>query len=280
MIRHLAASGLVLLATGPVMAQTLERVAETGELRVGYRETAVPFSHVDATTGVPSGYTVALCAAIAEDIAAAAGIEDLRVDYVATTATARFDDVAEGRIDLLCGAATQTLARREVVDFSIPTFVDGAGLAVPRDGARSMRDLDGETIAVTAGTTTEEALRRMLDETGLAAEVLAVADHDAGLDALEDGSAAAYFADRAILQFLTAERGAADIGIVADQFTLETHALALPRGDSDFRLAVDRGLSRLYLTGAVDALFAEAFGPNAEMTELLRALYRVSALPR
>jgi ABC-type amino acid transport substrate-binding protein len=110
--------------------------------------------------------------------------------------------------------------------------------------------------------------------------VLTVADHDAGLAALREDRAQAYFADRAILLYLTAARGADDVVVADDQFTIETHALALARGDADFRLAVDAALSRLYLSGEVEALFAEAFGPEARMTDLLASLYRLSALPR
>lgn len=273
--------GLALwLAAGAADAQTLERIARDGVLKIGHRDTAIPFSYVDATTGEPTGFSVALCKAMAPDIAEAAGIETLELAYVEVTAADRFDAVADGRVDLLCGAATRTLSRRAQVDFSIPTFVDGAGIALPRGGATSMQELAGRTIAVTGGTTTEEALTNMLERTGMNAEVLTVPDHDAGLAALTDGRAAAYFADRAILHFLVAARGLDDIAVADDQFTLETHALALARGDADFRLAVDAALSRLYLTGEVDALFAQAFGADAEMTDLLRALYRISALPR
>lgn len=270
----------LLLIAGAAQAQTLERIARDGVLRIGHSDTAVPFSYVDPTTGEPTGYAVALCEAMAADIAEAAGIETLELAYVEVTAENRFDAVAEGRVDLLCGPATRTLSRRERVDFSIPTFVDGAGIALPVGGATSMQELAGRSIAVTGGTTTEEALANMLERTGMNAEVLTVPDHDAGLQALQDGSAAAYFADRAILQFLVLERGLDDVVVASDQFTLETHALALARGDADFRLAVDAGLSRLYLTGEVEALFNQAFGADAEMSDLLRALYRVSALPR
>ncbi len=280
MIRHWLAVVALLAAASAVEAQTLERIARDGELRIGHRDTAVPFSFVDATTGEPSGYSVALCRAMAPDIAAAAGLETLELVHVEVSAADRFDAVADGRIDLLCGAATQTLARRERVDFSIPTFVDGAGIALPRDGATGMEELVGGTVAVTGGTTTEEALVAMVERNDLDIELLTVADHDAGLAALEEGRAEAFFADRAILAFLVAARGAEDVVVADNQFTIETHALALPRGDSDFRLAVDAALSRLYLTNEVDALFAQAFGPEASMTDLLQALYRVSALPR
>jgi polar amino acid transport system substrate-binding protein/glutamate/aspartate transport system substrate-binding protein len=278
--RWILAGVVLVLAATTAQAQTLERIARDGTLRIGHRDTAIPFSHVDATTGEPRGYSVALCEAMAADIAAAAGVETLDLAHVPVTAADRFDAVAEGRVDLLCGAATRTLARRELVDFSLPTFVDGAGIALPRGGATSMGDLAGGTIAVTGGTTTEEALRRTLARLDLDAAVLTVADHDAGLAALREDRAQAYFADRAILLYLTAARGADDVVVADDQFTIETHALALARGDADFRLAVDAALSRLYLSGEVKALFAEAFGPEARMTDLLASLYRLSALPR
>ncbi len=279
MLRLVLAALLSLVGALPLAAQTLERIAETGVLRVGHRATAIPFSYLDAAAGVPRGYSVGLCAALVGDIAKAAGRDELRIEFVPVTAQDRFAAVADGRIDLLCGAATRTLSRRATVDFSIPTFVDGAGIALPRGGAASLAELAGETIAVVEGTTTETALRRTLDTSDLAAEVLAVADHEAGLAALQGGRAQAYFADRAILQYLLMARGITDIGLANETLTLETHALALPRGDADFRLAVDRGLSRLYLTGEVQAIFAEAFGEATEMTDLLRAVYRVNALP-
>ena len=49
-------------------AQTLERVRDSGVLKIGYREDAAPYSYKNAI-GQPAGYTVALCQAVATDIA-------------------------------------------------------------------------------------------------------------------------------------------------------------------------------------------------------------------
>ncbi len=277
---RIVALAFALLAPVAAAADTLERIADDGVLRIGYRETAVPFSYADPETGAPAGYSVALCEAIAEEIAGAAGVNQVELSFVPVSAAGRFDALVQGEIDLLCGAATQTLSRRARVDFSIPTFVDGAGIALKRDGARSFDDLAGGKVAVVGGTTTEEAIMRMVEEQEREIEVVVVADHNAGLEMLRSDEVQAYLADRAILQFLVANSGAEDIVVASDQLTIETHALALPRGDSGLRLAVDRGLSRLYLSGEVDVLFAESFGEGAEMTELLLALYRLTALPR
>ena len=56
--------------------------------------------------------------------------------------------VKDGKVDLLCGATTATLSRREVVDFSIPTFVDGASVLLNSEGPQSFGDLDGKKVGV------------------------------------------------------------------------------------------------------------------------------------
>jgi len=74
--------------------------------------------------------------------------------------------------------------------------------------------------------------------------------------------------------------GAADkLFLSNQQLTYEPYALGLPKGDGDFRLAVDRALSRIYRSGGIGTLFKETFGANAQPTAELKALYRISALP-
>jgi polar amino acid transport system substrate-binding protein len=58
------------------------------------------------------------------------------------------------------------------------------------------------------------------------------------------------------------------------------YALALTRGDDDFRLLVDTTLSGLYRSGAIDQIFAAAFGPKAKQSEILRTLYVINGLPK
>jgi len=194
------------------------------------------------------------------------------------TAEDRFDAVKSGRIDLLCEATTVTIARRKLVDFSLMTFVDGASVMVRSDGPQSFKALAGHKIGVHAGTTTEEALRRTLVDLKVDAEMVPVADHADGVKRLESGEFAAYFADRAILTFLLLEKGSPQtLRISKEYFTREPYALALARGDDDFRLLIDRTLARLYRSGAVAPIFARSFG-KAKASELLQALYAINAL--
>jgi ABC-type amino acid transport substrate-binding protein len=262
-----------------VAAQTLERVRDSGVLKIGYREDAAPHSYKNAI-GQPAGYAIALCQAVATDIAAEVGRAELAVEYVPVGTEDRFEALQDGRIDLLCSADTATLARRALIDFSIPTFIDGAGVLLRADGPDSFPELAGEKVGVRAATTTEEALRNTLERQDMEATVVPVDSHEDGLAKLQAGEITAYFADQAILIFLATGSGAPEkLKVGEGQFTLEPYALGLQRGDDDFRLVVDTSLSRLYRSGEVDRIFKNSFGANASQSEILRALYLISALP-
>jgi polar amino acid transport system substrate-binding protein/glutamate/aspartate transport system substrate-binding protein len=172
------------------------------------------------------------------------------------------------------------LARRAQVDFSLPTFIDGASLMIRDDGPRDLAALAGKKVGVLAGTTTEEGLRANLKSAAVTAEIVPVTTHSEGLKMLDDGEIAAYFADRAILLFLAAQSGAPKRLRLADLYlTVEPYALALPRGDDDFRLAVDRALSHIYRSGEIAGVFDSSFDAKIEPTGLLKTLYLISGLP-
>lgn len=89
----------------------------------------------------------------------------------------------------------------------------------------------------------------------------AFGDHADGVAAVADGAIAAYVADRAIL--LGVLNGAARperFALSSGTFTYEPYALAIPRGDEDFRLVIDRALSFLYRTDAILDVYARYFG--------------------
>src|SRR5262249_36989388 len=142
----------------------------------------------------------------------------LLVTFVPVTAQDRFDVVAQGKADLLCEATTATLSRRERIDFSIPTFISGASLAIRPDGPTSIDDLSGKKIGVLAGTTTQDALERTLREHNITADVTVVSTHTDGLDLLEKGQISAYFGDRTILAERLREAGPDSKLLLADNY--------------------------------------------------------------
>jgi ABC-type amino acid transport substrate-binding protein len=269
----------LLITIGVGSAGTLDRIGQEKSIRIAYREDAPPFSYKDKI-GEPSGFMVDLCRAVAKHLADQRSLASLNVVYVPVTGADRFEAITQQKADLLCEPTSATLSRREQVDFSVPTFLDGASLMVRTDGPKNLRDLAGGKIGVLAGTTTEESLRNSLKDAGITGDIVAAKTHGEGLAMLDEGKISAYFADRSILLFLIKESKAPEkLRLADDYLSVEPYALALPRGDSDFRLAVDRALSHIYRSGEIGTIFQRTFGGKAEPSQILRTLYVISSLP-
>jgi ABC-type amino acid transport substrate-binding protein len=267
-------------ALGATVAQadgTLDRIKDSGEIRLAYRADASPFSY--ELDGKPSGYSVNLCLEVAKGLKENLNLPKLTVSFVKVTAENRFDAITEGQADLLCEATTATLARREKMDFSIDTFVSGASLVIRPGGPTSVDTLAGQKIGVLEGTTTLQALERTLRENAIAAEVIVVKTHDEGFEKLEKGEITVYFGDRTILEDrLRRIPSGTDLMLADNYLTIEPYALAMPI-DHDFRLAVDRSLSHLFRTGGLIKVFRQSFDPKAKPSDLIKMLSRVSGLP-
>lgn len=274
-----AAFAAVLILGASANAQTLERVRGTGVFTIGFREDAAPYSYRNAL-GEPDGYSVELCRAIATNVKDALGLTQYKVVYVPVTTQDRFQAIRDGRIDILCGATTVTLSRRELVDFSLFTFIDGASVLLRSDSPQDLQEMAGKKVGVRGATTTEQELRNTLKHDKIAAEVVTVESHDDGLKQLEKGQISAYFADRSILLFLIEKSHDKNLRVSKRFFTFEPYGLALARGDSVFRLLVDRTLSAIYRSKMIHQIFTHAFGPKAQESDLLKALYIIDGLPR
>lgn len=269
--------------TGDAPAQTIDQIRSSKTLRIAFGADSPPFSYIvpgSPATAAPQGYSVDLCRAVADKLKVQLKIPDLAVTYVPITSANRFDAIAGNKADLLCESATTTLSRRAIVDFSIAIFIDGASFAIGPNGPRDVKDLTGKKVAVLPGTTTEQELRRALTSTGINAEIVLVKTNQEGVDLLEKGQVAAYFADRATLTYLLRKEKQFASLLMADTYlSVEPIALALRRGDSDFRLAIDTALSHIYRQGEIVQIFRAAFGPQATPSPLLAALYQISGLP-
>jgi len=275
-------SALVVLAAvgGTAFAGVLDEVRSRGSLRIAYREDAPPFSYKSSQSPAPLGFMVDLCRAVAEGIGRQLGPAELKVEYVPVTSADRFEAITGGKADLLCEATTQTLKRRESMSFSVPTFVDGASFLIRPSGPKDLKSLEGNKVGVLVNTTTETELRASLQAGKINAEVVPVKNHQEGFDSVKNGSVAAYFADRGILAYMLMNDKSQVNLLLADTFlSVEPYALAMRRGDEDFRLAVDRALSQIYRSGMIRKIFAAAFGASTQPSPALLGLYVTAALP-
>ncbi len=271
----LLALALALGVASQASAQTVDRIRETGELKLGYRTDAAPISYANED-GNAAGYSALLCVGVAQALAKSLDMEDLAVSFHQVTAENRFDKVASGEIDLLCGASTITLERRNKVDFSTPTFVDGAVVLLPRNGTPGFKALDGKRIGVRAGTTTEKALEASIRKEGITAEKVPFDSHDVGIDALAAGEIEAYFGDQSILVYHMLKKDlGSDLRITDQLLTVEKQGLAMARGDSEFRLLVDAILSTLYRNGSMQRVYKETL-PGVKPGVAIRALHMIA----
>jgi glutamate/aspartate transport system substrate-binding protein len=262
----------------PAAAQTLDKIRKSGTLTLGYIDGAAPFSSVDGN-GDPQGYSIDLCRAVADAIAAQLG-RTLKTRWVKLTIQNRIDAVRRRQVDLECSTTTWTLARQKLVDFSLVTFVDGGSILSKVDAPMGrIGDFGGKRIAVLQGTTTERALREALTRALVNAEVVTVKARDEGLELLRQSQVDGFAADRTTLIGVVAKRAGGDIyKLLEEDFSIEQYALMLPRGDSDFRLAVNRGLARLYRSGDIRRIYDRSLGPLGPPSLLLSATYFIQSL--
>ncbi len=263
------------LFAAPVAAQTLDRIKETGQLKLGYRVDAAPLSY-QRVGGEPAGYSPNVCVQVGQAIANHLVLDDLEAIFVPVDASDRFEKVASGEIDLLCGAATITLGRRAMVDFSIPTFVDGTSLIVPKGSSGKFADFAGKKLGVRMDTTTEQALNNSIESAGMDAKVVKFDGHRAGMVALENGEIDAYFADQSIIAGLRmASPKANELQMSKEILTLEKQGLALARGDTEFRLLVDTAISKMYANGEMARIFQNEI-PGGVPGIALQAMYLIA----
>jgi ABC-type amino acid transport substrate-binding protein len=259
---------------------TLDRIKQKGAITFAYRDGAAPFSFKDRS-GRVRGYSVELCVRAALAVQRELQMKELKIEWVPVDAASRFEAVTTGKVDAECGTSTITLARMRTVDFSLPIFVDGGSVLV---GAKSklarLKDLKGKRIAVIPGTTTEQGLQRALSTADAAATLVPVKDGAEGMAQLTQRKVDGYAGDRVVLAGLRMRaKFPEQFEFIGEDFSYEPYALVVPRGDPDFRLAVNTALASLYRTGDIDPIFQRWLGNLGRPGMLLHAMFYLNTLP-
>jgi len=179
---------------------TLEIVKERGKVIVGVTAGVPGYSAPDSD-GKWQGFDVDLGRAVA---AAVLGDADA-IECVPLSAKERFTALQSGEIDMLSRVTTWTATRDSGlgINFAGVNYYDGQGFMVAKDsGITSLADLDGATIAVQAGTTTEMNLSDYFRKNGMEFELITFERNDQASAALEAGRADAVTSDQSQLYAL------------------------------------------------------------------------------
>jgi ABC-type amino acid transport substrate-binding protein len=279
--RTLLVFALSCALAAPAAAQTgtLEKIRRAGAITLGYIEEAAPFSFADAK-GEPQGYSVDLCREIARGVGVQLGLAKLETRWVALTIQNRLEAVSTGRVDIECSTTTWTLSRQRTVDFSLITFVDGGSILTKAgSGLGRLADLNGKRIAVIKGTTTERALHESLARYSVNAQVLTVSTRPEGFKLVEESKVEGFAADRTTLVGTVLARSASGAYRLLDEdFSIEPYVFALPSGDHEYRLAVNRVLAHLFRSGEIAKVYNRWLGPLGPPSALLSATYFVQGI--
>jgi glutamate/aspartate transport system substrate-binding protein len=262
---------------------TLKKIIDSGVIRLGFQRDAPPFS-VAGADGKPRGYSIELCNRVVTGIRNEYSLP-LDIEWVEVTSVNRFQQVADGSVDLECGASGITLSRLKLVDFSAMTWIDSKTFLVKRgQTVKSLADLAGKKVAVAQGTTTERVLReallgQVLGGGPVTTQLVIVKDRYEGLDALLKGTVDALAADRTLLAALA--RGAPNpdqLAFAEYHLAYEPYGLMMRRNDADFRYAVNQVLAGLYRSGAVKEIYSRWFADLGPLPPLLDSLYDLNGL--
>ena len=284
--RILAALALLcstLLTASHALAQaavdTLGRIKSAKAITIAYSPDSIPFSVKE--NGEAVGYSIDLCKRVVAQVAGTLNEPNLKVNWVPGSVSERLQMVASGKADLECGNTTLTQSRLASVDFSNLIFVESGGFLVKANGTMDANsELTGKRIGVLQGTTTESRLNETFKRRLVNATVVPIAGATDGIAMLEAGTIDAYAGDKLKLFGLAAtSKDPSMFKLLPIDMSYEPYALALPRGDSAFRLEVNKALTQTYASGDIEAIFMRYMGKLGQPSGLLSALYLLNSIP-
>ncbi|MDQ0571988.1 ABC-type amino acid transport substrate-binding protein [Variovorax paradoxus] len=262
----LAAAALV--AAAPARAQqqapetltgTLAKARQTGAITIGYRESSVPFSFLNARNE-PIGYSIELCRALVTAIEDAVN-KSLAIKWVPVTSDSRIGAVESGAVDLECGSTTNNLERQKRVSFSPTMFVSGTKVLVKKGSPiKSFRDLAGKRVAVTAGTTNEKTLRELSQKFRLGIDLVVARDHADSFGLVKSGQADAFATDDVLLYGLIARDAAkAEYEVVGDYLSYDPYGIMYRKGDAQLAKVINDTFQVLAEDGEIERQYKRWF---------------------
>jgi general L-amino acid transport system substrate-binding protein len=235
--KMLAAAAAAFMTFGVAEAlagRDLDQIRQRGMLRCGVQGPSNPGFGVPDSQGRWTGFNVEVCRAIAITIFN----DPNRVEFVPVTTQSRFPALTAGEVDVLSNNTTWTLTRDTGVNrFNFPaiTFYDGQAIMVPRRlNVTSARQLNGATVCVQPGTTTELNVSDFFRANNLRFTPVVIADLDELRRAYDSGRCDVFTNDFAALAAQrTLLSRPADHVILPERLSKEPLAVTIRQGDEE-----------------------------------------------
>lgn len=205
---------------------TLDKVLKRGKIIVGVKYDTKPFGFINEK-GKLEGFDVDLAKAIAKNILG----DENKIEFKQVTPSNRILSLSSGEVDMIIATMTITNQRKMVVDFSIPYYVAGQAILVPKDSNLiSMSDLNGKRVIIIFGSTSEKNLRLIAPES----IVSGYRTYTSAYSALKAGRADAMTSDDTILNGFALQDSS--VKILPHRYSKEPYGVAFKKGEKSTRL--------------------------------------------
>lgn len=263
MKKQILAWSVMMLATGSALAQagdTLAKIKAGGSVTLGVRESSGALGYT-LGDGKYVGFHTEMGERVLADIQKKLGLARLEIKHQPVTSQNRIPLVTNGTVDLECGSTTNNAARQKDVAFAVTTYVEEVRIAVKANsGIKSIKDLNGRTVATTTGTTSVQTLRRHERAGGIDFKEVYGKDHADSFLLLETGRADAFVMDGSILAGnISKAKNPSDFKIVGEVLSVEPIACMLRKDDPAFKQAVDDSIKRQIADGSLAKLYDKWF---------------------
>jgi glutamate/aspartate transport system substrate-binding protein len=247
-------------AAAEELSGTLKKIKDSGIIVLAHRESSIPFSYYDDKQQVV-GYSYEIALKIVDAVKKELKLPKLEVKLIPVTPANRIQLIQNGTVDLECGSTTNNLERQKQVDFTNTIFIIGTRLMTKvNSGIKDFPDLAGKNVVTTAGTTSEQILRKMNEEKQMKMNLISAKDHGESFLTLETGRAVAFMMDDALLFGERAKaKKPADWIVVGTPQSYEAYGCMLRKDDAAFKNLANETIAKLESGGAAEKLYNKWF---------------------
>jgi polar amino acid transport system substrate-binding protein len=219
-------------------AAELSAIKKRGYLIVGVKDNLRPlgFRNQDQL----QGFEIEIARQLARDLLG----DETAVEFRPLLNQDRLQALLNGEVDILVARMTITASRQRLIDFSRPYFIDGTAF-LAQAGVENLRDLNGQPVAVLAGSDTIASVRSLLPQIRLRG----VDSYEEARALLASGEVVAVAADGAVLTGWSQEEP--QYRLLPTLISAEALAVAVPRGRqySELRQQIDAAVERWLANG-------------------------------
>ncbi len=266
MIKKITRITLIIVFTVSIsfggIAQTLQKISQRGELRVGMTANQPPFT-MKAIDGSVIGYEVDLAIMLAE-------VMGVKLKIVEIPFPELLDALEAGKVDIVMSGMTMTFKRNMRVAFAGPYLLSGKSILTKSAAiseTKSSEDLNNDKIKMVAlkGSTSESYINSDVPE----ADLVLADSYDDALNKLESGEVSILVADYPFCAYTALVYPEKNLITLDQPLTIEPIGMALPPGDAHFLNIVQNYMNALSMIGILDILEIKWF-ENGEWVPLVK----------